>query len=151
MHLNAMNAALHSDFLKELPFSYNLAIIILAGVAAALLTLFVSWPLARFGLLAIATAGYLALAQVLYNHGTYVLIFAPIFGFSSSGVLCLVWEQVMERLEKMRIRKTLEGLVSKNLVNEILDNPASFLNTLGGKRIPVAILFTDIRGFTTVT
>jgi adenylate cyclase len=60
-------------------------------------------------------------------------------------------DYLLEQIERSRTRKTLERYVSKNVVPELLDNPATFFNTLGGVRKNVAILFSDIRGFTTMT
>ncbi len=57
----------------------------------------------------------------------------------------------LERIEKMRTRRTLERYVSKNLVKEILDNPDSFYSSLRGVRLPATILFSDIVGFTAMT
>jgi len=54
-------------------------------------------------------------------------------------------------MDKRRVRRTLERYVSKDVVKEVLDNPASFFNSLSGVRKPVTVLFSDIRGFTTLT
>lgn len=58
---------------------------------------------------------------------------------------------VRESLERARTRATLEKYVSQNVVKEILDNSQDFENAMGGSRRPCTILFSDIRGFTTMT
>ena len=69
---------------------------------------------------------------------------------SCSAAFSLGFEYALERLEKLRTRRTLERYVSKNLVEEILDNPDSYYSSLLGVRMPVTILFSDLVGFTTL-
>ena len=49
------------------------------------------------------------------------------------------------------MRKTLERYVSRDVVKELLDNPQTYFNAVGGVRRSVAILFSDVRNFTTMT
>jgi adenylate cyclase len=49
------------------------------------------------------------------------------------------------------MRGMLERYVSRDAVREILDNEASFLNTLVGERRSITVLFSDIRSFTAMT
>jgi adenylate cyclase len=58
---------------------------------------------------------------------------------------------VLDRLEKARMRRTFERYVSRDVVKELLDNPEGWLNTLGGVRKKITVLFSDVRGFTTMT
>ena len=67
-----------------------------------------------------------------------------------SGSFSLGFEYFLERLEKLRTRRTLERYVSKNLVKEILENPESYYSSLRGVRVQVTILFSDLIGFTTL-
>ena len=62
-------------------------------------------------------------------------------------LLGLVCDFTLERLEKNRVRRTLERYVSSNVVRELLDHPEAFQQSLGGVMKPVAVLFSDIRGF----
>src|SRR5205823_11939949 len=48
-------------------------------------------------------------------------------------------------------RRTLERYVSRNLVNEILENPATYHETVRGVRREAIILFSDIADFTTIS
>src|SRR5262249_37495426 len=45
----------------------------------------------------------------------------------------------------------LDRYVGHDVASEVLDNRDSYLNTLVGKRKEIAVLFSDIRGFTTRT
>src|SRR5207237_10107754 len=71
--------------------------------------------------------------------------------FLASGLLGLGFEYTLERLEKLRTRRTLERYVSKNLVKEILDNPGGYYNSMLGSRKPVTVLFSDLVGFTNLS
>jgi adenylate cyclase len=68
-----------------------------------------------------------------------------------SAMTWTVFEQASDVREQQRVRRTLERYVSRDAVREILDNPASFLNSLGGERRSITVLFSDIRSFTTMT
>jgi adenylate cyclase len=69
----------------------------------------------------------------------------------SSSLVALTYDYFLERVEKHRVRRTLERYVSRDVVKELLDNPQTYFNSLGGVRKPVTILFSDVRGFTTLT
>ncbi len=152
LHLNAVNAALHGAFLREASERVNVLHIGGAGLVAWLLGFFLRRPVRRFLLLLGAAAGLFALALALYNYADfYVLYLSPMLALLSSAVVFLVWEQVLEQVERARTRRTLERYVSRDVVAELLDNPATFFNALGGLRRDVTVLFTDLRGFTALT
>ena len=64
----------------------------------------------------------------LDRSGLLVVVVPVLIAFLSGGFLSLGFEYVLERLEKLRTRRTLERYVSKNLVKEVLENPESFLS-----------------------
>ena len=155
IHLNIINAALHQEFLTEPSLSAQLCIIALAGIVAAALCFLVHQPLKRFLAMVVLSAVYLTLAfKILPNANSVtqvIFVLTPTLALISSSFTALTYDYLLERLEKRRVRRTLERYVSRDVVKELLDNPQTFFNTLGGVRKPVTVLFSDVRGFTTLT
>jgi adenylate cyclase len=151
LHLQVLNAALNRDFIAEPSRNEQFAGILVAGFVAWVLSAFLVHPFFRFLVFILGSVGFFLVARFLFNlapGGVLLSVAPPLIAANSSGLVWLIIEQVLDRLEKARTRRTLERYVSKDLVRDMLDNPASILNTLGGVRKPVAILFSDLRNFT---
>jgi adenylate cyclase len=152
LHLHTMAAALAREFLTYTPTSIGYLLVGAAGIAAWLLIAFVRRPLVAIVALVGISAAYLVITRFTYDSRGFLLLTIPVLSaFLFSGLISLGFEYAIERLEKLRTRRTLERYVSKNLVKEILENPDSFYSSLRGVRIPATILFSDIVGFTTMT
>jgi adenylate cyclase len=151
LHFQAMTAALDHEFLRATPRKIEMMLVCAAGLVAWLLVAFVRKPLVCLGGLVAITAGYLVTARLLYDNTGLLLLTVPVLSaLVLSGSFSLGFEYFLERLEKLRTRRTLERYVSKNLVAEILENPDSYYSSLRGMRVPVTILFSDLIGFTTL-
>ena len=152
IHFHAIAAALDGEFLNETSPLTNLILLLGAGCAAWLVITFVRQSLLALLLLIGISAAYLGATVFFYNTRNLFVLTLPILGaFNLSGLFALGYDFTLERMEKLRTRRTLERYVSKNLVKEILENPDSFYSSLRGVRIPATILFSDIVGFTTMT
>lgn len=150
-HLNAINALLRGEFLRETSLGLNLLIIAASGALAALLSMLVREPITHVAVLLIAAAAWCGAALLLFNAGIYTIVLSPILALVSSGFSFSVAEQVINIREKARLRRTFERYVSRDVVKELIDNPQSYLNTVGGARKQVTVMFSDVRGFTTIT
>ena len=152
VHLQAMAAAMRHEFLRPTPEKVELALVAAAGLVAWSLVSFLRKPLLCVGALIVIAAIYLGTARLFYDKTGLLLLTVPVLAaLLLSGSLSLGFEYFLERLEKVRTRRTLERYVSKNLVKEVLDNPDSYYSTLRGARVPVTILFSDLIGFTTLS
>jgi adenylate cyclase len=151
LHLQVMAAALGHEFLRPTPPKVSLTLVGAAGLVAWLLVAFFRRPLLCVGALILIVVTYLGTARLLYDNTGLLLLTVPVLSaLVLSGSFSLGFEYFLERLEKLRTRRTLERYVSKNLVAEILENPDSYYSSLRGVRVPVTVLFSDLIGFTTL-
>src|SRR5213596_2188231 len=152
LHLQAMAAALGHEFLQPTPPEVGLGFVGAAGLIAWSLIVFLRRPLLCLGALVVITGAYLGAARLFYDKTGLLLLTVPVLSaLLLSGSFSLGFEYALERIEKLRTRRTLERYVSKNLVKEVLENPGSYYSTLRGVRVPVSILFSDLVGFTTLS
>ncbi len=152
LHLQAMAAALGHQFLLPTPPKAGLTLVLLAGFVAWSLIAFLRRPLLCLGALVVITAAYLGAARLFYDTSGLLLLTVPVLcALILSGSFSLGFEYALERIEKLRTRRTLERYVSRNLVKEVLENPDSYYSSLRGARVPVSILFSDLIGFTTLS
>jgi adenylate cyclase len=152
LHLHAMAAALDHEFLSNTSLTTDYALVCIAGLLAWVVVAFVRRPLLSILIMVVLGAAYLGGVRLSYDRaGLFVLTVPVLSAFLISGVFSLGFEYALERIEKLRTRRTLERYVSKNLVKEILENPDSYYHSLLGVRVPATVLFSDLVGFTTLS
>jgi adenylate cyclase len=148
IHLNAINAALHGEFIREMPGSTVTLLTVLAGILAVAASMVLRSPWLRLLVLLVADAGAGWVALFVFNHASvYVPLVSPLAELNVAILLGFVADFTAERLDKNRLRRTLERYVSRDLVRAMLDKPNRYEQSLGGLIRPVTILFSDLRGY----
>lgn len=152
LHLNAINAGLQGEFLRSTSRTTGLLLIGAGGVVALVLCYWAHGPLLRLGLLAGAGVGWVGAAVLMYGQaGLFIPTVGPLVAMASGGVTCLSWDFFLERRDRVRIRSILDRYVAKNVVELVVAESDAFSAALKGQRRCVTTLFSDIRGFTSMT
>ena len=79
----------------------------------------------------------------------YLELFYPTLGITLIYVGISMQQFLHEEQERERVRKAFESYVAPTIVQEMLKHPEQL--RLGGERRQITLLFTDIRGFTTIS
>ncbi|MDQ6808656.1 MAG: CHASE2 domain-containing protein, partial [Verrucomicrobiota bacterium] len=152
VHLNAINAALHHEFISELPASGKIFVAVIAVAIAVTMSLRIRSPWWRLLLVVAVNVAVIFVALAAFNRfSVYLPFVGPVGALDLTVVLSLVSDFAGERMERKRVRRTLERYVSRDVVSELLDKPKLYAEALGGVVKPVSILFSDIRGYSTVS
>src|SRR5438477_12779910 len=152
VHLQVIAATMEHEFLRQTPTPIMLGLVPLAGLIGwSVIPIFRRPSLSLLFLITVSII-YFTAARIAYDQSGFFLATVPVLStLLLCGVSTLGIDYIVERMEKLRTRRTLERYVSKNLVKEILENPGGYLNSLKGSRMPATILFSDIVGFTTLS
>lgn len=151
---NVVQAILDGNYKKEVPDLPQA--LLLFAVSFICFLLFQKKNIKFSGIIAVAViAVYLLAAYLLYEKGIGGIgrILHPLWipvGVVLFYVVSIVIHYVRSALEKQRVTKTFERYVDPEIVKEILKEGTESLS-LGGKTCDIAVLFVDVRGFTTMS
>jgi adenylate cyclase len=150
INLHALAAMLRGSWLKQSGLASTLVAIVFAALATVALTFSLGggtkWLVA--GLAGGAIFWLVLCAAVLMVFSFFLPAAPPLLTWLLCGFAGVACDVSLERRERSRMRATLERYVSKDVVREIAENPDSYLQTLGGQRKEMAVLFSDLKGFT---
>ena len=148
IHANTLQTMLDGSFLRQ----ENYLMLILSIFLASLLTLFLvnrfnTWVAS--GVVFILIILYIFLAIKLFDSGIIMnLVYVPLsFVLTEGGVVAYYY--ILEKKEKKKVIGAFGKYVSPHVVNEILLHPEKL--NLGGESKEITVLFSDIRGFTTLS
>ncbi len=146
-----MDNLLRGNFIRTPSFGLIIMLLVLIGLGV-LLGLILPRLSAAWAFIFIlgATESYVGLNYFLFTRlGLQFELFYPL------ALMILVYLGVTmhrflaEERERERVRKTFESYVAPTVVQEMLKHPEQL--RLGGERREITLLFTDIRGFTTMS
>jgi adenylate cyclase len=129
--------------------AYELAVSLLVGIAVILMALKVR--LLVGGPVVVFLIGWVAYAS-LYMRAEYMVLFDAVFPITAAILVfsAAAFSRAMEEFRlKQQIKKQFGTYLSSDMVEKLQKNPE--LLKLGGETRELSIMFTDVRGFTTIS
>jgi adenylate cyclase len=125
----------------------------LIGVALPAMTIALAASAASW-MLAVAVAGIAIAVTVgasvwLFAGGLWLPLAAPLFGSALGLFGGISYQYFVEGREKRLVKKLFSRYVSRDVYDRLMADPAQA--RLGGERRYMSVLFSDIRGFTSVS
>ncbi len=153
IHATVADNLLTGDFLRRAAPAANVAAIVLAALLAGVAASFIAsvwWSVAAGVALA---AAYLGLTLALFGGGGGGRIWldaaAPTLAILLTFTGGMVVNYFTEGRHKRQIREMFSKYVAPEYVAQLAEDPSKI--ALGGRRAELTILFSDIRGFTSIS
>lgn len=148
IHANAINTVLQQSYLQPASDLINTLIITLFGLAA-----FISFKRREiFGALIVCASLLLIfwlLAFILFDLGYIIDLVYPPLAVIGVFVTFYLVNYVLQLKYEQQVKKAFSQYVSPAVLNEVLSNLDNLL--LGGQRKEMTVMFSDIRGFTSLS
>jgi adenylate cyclase len=133
--------------LNSVPGWINAALIVLSGIAVPLAALRFR-PVISMAIAVAIGLIFAIVAQLLFNAGWIVSVVYPLTALVLSAVGSLAVQLVTEAFERIRTVDLFARFVPENVVDEVLASADGL--RLGGVQRDGTVLFSDVRGFTTL-
>ena len=150
IHATLADNLLRGDFLARARPAADLAAILLAALLAGVAASFIAsvWWSAAAGVA--LTVAYLGLTMALFSAGSVWLdAAAPALGILLTFTGGMAANYMTEGRHKRQIREMFSKYVAPEYVAQLAEDPSKI--HLGGRRAELTILFSDIRGFTSIS
>ncbi|RBP47594.1 class 3 adenylate cyclase [Roseimicrobium gellanilyticum] len=152
VHAHALTALLANSFVHDAPPWWTWASLVLGAVLAWTLVTFVRHPLATLAVLVLLTVG--AYAGTFYMFDIHSIEASPVpfvVALDLCGVAGITGNYLMQRRAQQRAVRLLARYTSPEMAKEMTRDRTSLYNALGGTERTVTVLFSDVRGFTSMS
>lgn len=94
---------------------------------------------------------YISYALISFKSNMQVEMVPFIFSTVSTGFFSFAYLTFTEGAEKRKVSHLFTQYVSKDVLDEVLNNYQEYLKSSAGQKVEITVLFSDIRGFTTMS
>jgi len=152
VHAHTLAALKSGDFLSMTPLWVRVALLAAFVLAAFAIVLLLHRPLwSMLILIGVIALGILAQRWFFNNAALVVPMTVPLLGWGLCGFIGITYDYLLERKQKEAFRKAITRYFSPDMADEILRDPDDYYKALSGVNRTITILFSDVRGFTSMS
>ena len=94
---------------------------------------------------------YIAYALVSFRLNTQIELVPFIFSTVMTGFISFAYLTFTEGADKRKVSHLFAQYVSKDVLDEVMNHYEDYLKSSSGQKVEITVLFSDIRGFTTMS
>ena len=148
IHASVIDDVLSSQFTRPAPAWAAVVSLAAAALLVAVVSMFASlWV--TLAVTAVTVAALVAGSLALFERGLWVRLAAPALGVVLASFGGVAYQYLVEGREKRKVKQLFSRYVAPDVFHHLMADPSRA--RLGGHRREMTVLFSDIRGFTTVT
>ncbi|MEM0965001.1 MAG: adenylate/guanylate cyclase domain-containing protein [Verrucomicrobiota bacterium] len=151
-HAHITRSLLNRSFFTELRGPARLAALVFFAFALLIGTLKFRGALQKAGWMVALIVVYLVLSQLAFNHLHLVVPIVPaLWILLGTGFTFIIYDFALSQYDRLKLKGYLSRYVSPEVASVLSDESSELETILTGVSRPVAVLFSDIRGFTTLS
>ncbi|ALP51936.1 hypothetical protein Tel_01615 [Candidatus Tenderia electrophaga] len=151
LHATAAANLLSGDVLTQVPPSLTVFIAMLAAALVCFWVLYFNALLIKVLLPLLGAALYVGIAVIAFRHNLVLEMAAPLLAIVLAAVFSSTYLLFTEGRDKRRVRTMLSQYVSPAVLSSVVDSYEEHLSAEVGSDEELSILFSDIRGFTSLS
>lgn len=151
IHANVIDNILHNNFIRRPGWTalFDLSAILLVGIFMGLVVPRVK-AVQGMALATAIVAAYVAVNYVIFSkYSLWLNLVYPVLTGTTAYLGITIFKYVTEEKEKKKIRGAFQYYLTNSVINEMLKDPSKL--KLGGDKKDLTVMFSDIRGFTTIS
>ena len=148
LHASIADSVIANRFIAIAADRSRVLSVLVAAVAIGMAAAFLPFTIGAVMSGAIA-AGWTWISVEAFRDGLWLNLFQPVFAMAVALFGGTAYRYFVEDREKRKVKRLFGRYVSKDVYEQLLAHPERA--ELGGNRREMSVLFSDIRGFTSVT
>lgn len=148
IHANVVDDLLSDRFLHPASGTARLVAVAGSGLAVGVAATLLPVTAGVFAALGLALT-VVWVAVELFERGLWLPLTEPLLAMAMAAFAGVAHQYFIEGREKRKIRRLFGRYVPRDVCDQLIANPS--LAELGGRRRDMSVLFSDIRGFTTLS